>query len=184
MSTLTHPLQHVPRKDHDRRLRRSQRHCQHWRPNSHRSSLCCWHWWLAGEEEELTKLVECLDKAFTAYSMEISTETTKLMTNNTSGISTEIEVNGQKLEIVTSFEYLCSIITDEGSEPEILSRIARTAAALKRLKPVWNGRSISLKSKIRLTLPCHIHLSVCLRIINSHSRAPKKNTSHGNKVLP
>ena len=55
---------------------------------------------LAGEEE-LAKLAERLDKASTAYSMEISTEKTKLMTNNTSGISTEIKVNGQKLETVT-----------------------------------------------------------------------------------
>ena len=42
---------------------------------------------LAGEEKELEKLVERLDKASTAYSMEISVEKIKLMTNNTSGIS-------------------------------------------------------------------------------------------------
>ena len=46
--------------------------------------------------------------------MEISAEKIKLMTNNTSGINTEIKVNGQKLEIVTSFKYLGSVITDEG----------------------------------------------------------------------
>ena len=33
-------------------------------------------------------------------------------------------------------------------------------------------------------LPCHIHLSVRLWIVDPHSRAAKKNTSHGNKVLP
>ena len=37
---------------------------------------------LAGEEEELTKLVERLDKASTTYGMEISAEKTKLMTEN------------------------------------------------------------------------------------------------------
>ena len=67
---------------------------------------------LAGEEEELAKLVECLDEASTAYGMEISAEKTKLLTNNTSGIKTEIEVKGQKLETVTSFKYLGSVITD------------------------------------------------------------------------
>ena len=45
-------------------------------------------------------------------------------------------MNGQKLEIVTSFKYLGSVITYEGSKPEILSRIAQTTAALTRLKPV------------------------------------------------
>ena len=33
-------------------------------------------------------------------------------------------------------------------------------------------------------LPCYIHLSVCLLIIDPYSRAPKKNTSHRNEVLP
>ena len=76
----------------------------------------------------MANLVECLDKASTAYGMEVSAEKTKLMTNNTSGINTEIKVNGQKLEIVTSFKYLGSVITDVGSKPEILSRIEQTAA--------------------------------------------------------
>ena len=46
---------------------------------------------LAGEEEELANLVERLDKASTAYGMEISAERTKLKTKNTSGINTEIK---------------------------------------------------------------------------------------------
>ena len=91
---------------------------------------------LAGEEEELANLVERLDKASTAYSMDISAEKTKLMTNNTSGINKEIKVNGQKLETVTRFKYLGSVI--------------KTTAALTRLKPVWIDRCISLNSKTRL----------------------------------
>ena len=45
--------------------------------------------------------------------MEISAEKIKLMTNNTISINTEIKVNGQKLETVTSFKYLGSVLTDE-----------------------------------------------------------------------
>ena len=56
--------------------------------------------------------------------MEISAEKTKLMANNTGGINTEIKVNGQKLETVTRFKCRGSFITDEGSKPEIFSRIA------------------------------------------------------------
>ena len=72
-----------------------------------------------GEGEKLARLVERLDKASTAYGMETSAENTKLMTNNINGINTEIKVNGQKLETVTTFKYLGSVITDEGSTPEI-----------------------------------------------------------------
>ena len=118
---------------------------------------------LAGEEEELAKLVERLNKASTAYGMEISAEKTKLVTNNTSGTNTEIKVNGQKLKTVTSFKYLGSVITEEGTKPEILSRIAQATAALTRLKPVWIDKSISLPSKIRLThsLVTSIFLYAC-----------------------
>ena len=80
--------------------------------------------------------------------MEISAEKAKLTTKNTSGTNTEIKVNGQKLETVTSFKYLGPVINDEDSKPEILSRMAQTTAALTRLKPVWIDKSISFSSKI------------------------------------
>ena len=117
---------------------------------------------LAGEEE-LEKLVERLNKVSTAYGMEISAEKTKLLTNNTSGINTEIKVNGQKLETVTNFKYFGSVISDEGSKPDILSRIAQETAALTRLKPVLNDRSTSLSFMIRLmrSLVTFIFLYAC-----------------------
>ena len=85
------------------------------------------------------------------------------MTNNTSRINTEIKVNGQKLQTVTSFKYLGPVITDEGSKPEIFSRIAQTTAALTRLKPVRIDKSNSLSSKIPLmrSLVTSIFLYAC-----------------------
>ena len=46
----------------------------------------------AGEEEELPNSTERLDKASTAYDVEISAENTRLMTNNTIGMNTAIKV--------------------------------------------------------------------------------------------
>ena len=102
---------------------------------------------LARDEQELANLVERLEKISTSYGMEISAEKTKLMTNNTKCFSTEVKVNGQRFETVTSFRYLGSIITDEGSKPEILARIAQKTAALTRLKALWNDRNITVISK-------------------------------------
>ena len=95
--------------------------------------------------------------------MEISAEKTKLVTNNISGIDKEIKVNRQKLETVTNFKSLGSVITDEVSKPEILSKTAQATAALTRLKPVWNNRSIAISFKIRLvcSLVTSIFLYVC-----------------------
>ena len=41
------------------------------------------------------------------------------------------------METVTSFKYLGSVRADEGSQLEIISRIAQMTAALTMLKPVW-----------------------------------------------
>ena len=105
---------------------------------------------LAGSELELANLVKRLDKTSTAYGMQISAEKTKLMTNNTTGISSNIKINGEKLETVQSFKYLGAIVTDEGSMPEIRSRIAQTIAPLTKLKIIWDDKNIDLSSKFRL----------------------------------
>ena len=60
---------------------------------------------ITGEEEELTKLVERLEKPSTAYSMEIGGEKTKLITSN----NTEIKGNGQKFQTVTNFRYMLRV---------------------------------------------------------------------------
>ncbi|GFO50542.1 endonuclease-reverse transcriptase [Plakobranchus ocellatus] len=105
---------------------------------------------LAGNECELASLMEQLDKASSNFGMEISAEKTKIMANSKEPSKKEIKVNGQILKRVTKFKYLGSIITDEGSKPEILSRIAQTTAAVTKLKPIWNNKNISISSKIRL----------------------------------
>ena len=46
-----------------------------------------------------------------------------------------------------NFKYLRAIISNEGSNPEILSR---TTAALHRLKIIWRDQNISLASKVKL----------------------------------
>jgi len=93
--------------------------------------------------------------------MESSAEKTKLMTNNTDGINTDIKVNGEKLGTVKSFKYLGSVVPDEGSKPEILSRIAQTTATLTKLRPVWNERNIMLRSKVRLMRSLVISIFLC-----------------------
>ena len=67
--------------------------------------------------------------------MEINAEKTKVMANRT--FTNGILINGQKLEEVSIFKYLGAIITDEGSKPEILARMAQTTAALSKLKHIW-----------------------------------------------
>ena len=53
---------------------------------------------------------------------------------NTSGINKEITVSGQKLETITSFKYPVSVVADEGSKHEILSRITQTDSRIDKVE--------------------------------------------------
>ena len=71
------------------------------------------------------------------------------MTNSANGTQREINVKRQKLGTVTIFKYLGAIVSDDGSKPEVISRIAQATAALTKLKPLWRD-NISLESKVKL----------------------------------
>ena len=103
----------------------------------------------AEEEEEAGVLIDRLDRT-TRYKMEIGPDKTKVMTNNPNGFQREIKIKGQRLKEVENFTYLGAVISNEGSKPEILSRIAQTTAALSRLKIIWRGKNISRASKVKL----------------------------------
>ena len=117
----------------------------------------------AEKEQELVKLVYHLEEASTAYGIQISAEKTHLMTNNTNGVSTDMIIDNKKLETVRSFKYLGAIVSDEGSKPEVLPRIAKTTAAVTKLQVIWNDKNIIISSKIRLmhSLAMSIFLYAC-----------------------
>ena len=71
------------------------------------------------------------------------------MTNNANGIQREIKVKGQVLGTVTSVKYIGAVVSDDGSIPEILSRIAQATAAVTKLKPIWRDNNVSLGSKVK-----------------------------------
>ena len=102
------------------------------------------------KEEEAGVLVDRLDRTTIRYKMEIGPDKTKVMTNNPNGFQREIKIKGQRLEEVENFNYFRAIISNKGSKPEILSRIAQTTAALSRLKIIWRDKNISLASKVKL----------------------------------
>ena len=104
----------------------------------------------AEEEEEAGDLVNRLDTTTTRYKKEIGPDKTKVMTNNPNGFQREIKIKGQRLEEVENFKYLGAIISNKGSKPEILSRIAQTTTALSRLKILWRDKNISLASKVKV----------------------------------
>ena len=86
-----------------------------------------------------------------------------MMTNNTNGISTDITIDIKKLETFRTFKYLGGVVSDEGSKPEVMSRIVQTIAAVTKLKFIWNDKNIAISSKIRSmrSLAMSIFLYAC-----------------------
>ena len=141
---------------------------------------------LAKKKEEPFKLVNQLDKASTTCGMEISAEKTKLMTDNTRGISSDIRIGDQNLETVQSFKYLGSVMTDEGSKQEIINvqdcpNSWCTVKTQDRMERQEHCPQLQNQNDVLL---CHFNLTV--RVLNMHpcSTVREEDTRYRNEMLP
>jgi hypothetical protein len=69
---------------------------------------------MGGSNKELQDLTNRLEDRAGAYGMEVGTDKSKTMVNSTTNTQAEIFVNGQQLEEVDSFKFLCVILTKDG----------------------------------------------------------------------
>ena len=78
----------------------------------------------------------------------VTAEATRYCAN---GIQREIKVIGQKLGIVTSFRYFGAVVSLNGSNTKVGSRIAHATAALTKWKLICRDNNISgVRSKVKL----------------------------------
>ena len=119
-----------------------------------------------------------LDKASTSYCMEISAEKTSWRQNNTSGINSDWSQwteawDSHKLRVPgLSLNWWRFQAWDTLRDCTDNSGIDKAETSLE-----WQEYFSQLQDT-NDALPYHIHLPVCLWIMEPHSRAPKKNTSH------
>ena len=83
--------------------------------------------------------------------MEISTGNFKIMTNSTNNISAGISLNGEKLEAVTSFQYLGATLCEDGNcSAKVNMMFTSAMAALARLNRSWRCNTNSFASIFKL----------------------------------
>ena len=88
------------------------------------------------------------------------------------------------LSFSSLLSFLCFLHSWTGSKPEALHSSTDNSSIDKiETSSEWQEYFSQFQDTTD-ALHCHIHLPVCLWIMDPHSRAPKKNTSHGNEVLP
>ena len=124
------------------------------------SAFCGWRFLLKKSQMQIGR----------SFGVEINAEKTKVMTYNAEGIRGDIRINDKRLETVNQLKSLGAIVTDEGSKPEILLRIAQATHAMSQLKIIWKDKNISLWTKIRpmCTLVLSIFLHACKTLTLTH----------------
>lgn len=61
------------------------------------------------------------------------------------------QINGEEIETVTEFQYLGSIVTEDGGAgTDVKSRIKKANFAFIQLYAIWKARDISTKTKLRI----------------------------------
>ena len=104
----------------------------------------------AEEEEEAGVLIDRLDRTTTWYKNGDRSRQDKSDDKQPKWFPKIDQDKRSEARRSENFKYLGAIISNEGSKPEILYRIAQTTAALSRLKIMWRDKNISLVSKIKL----------------------------------
>ena len=102
------------------------------------------------------------------------------MTNSAQPITTKITVSGKELETVDHFQYLATIICEEGSKTKILTNSNSNS---KTEDHIWRDRNIPLGTKVKLqpTLFISIMLYACA-VMDTECRHTKGDPSGRNEM--
>ena len=109
---------------------------------------------LAGSEEELIVLTSSLHKTSLKFGMELNADKCKIMITGGKDErhgQVNIRIDDRNVEVVDSFCYLGSYITDDcKSTRDVKARLAMALDKMTQLNTIWKNKKVSTKSKIRL----------------------------------
>ena len=110
---------------------------------------------VAHSESTLQTMMEHLSQACKAFSLEISTKKTVILTQDGTPQG-NIMLDNKPLGIVKKFCYLGSTTTSTTSlDEEISARIGKAATAFGKLnKRAWNNKMLTIKTKTRIYEEC------------------------------
>jgi len=100
--------------------------------------------------DELQENLKQLNEAGEASGLKINIQKTITMVFGQENIIEELMINSTRIENVTEFVYLSSLLTwDNDCSKEIKRRIARATGAMAGLKKIWNSTYIiSVRTKL------------------------------------
>ena len=103
---------------------------------------------LAGRKEDLAELIKRLRRESEKAGLYFNIKKTKIMT--TAEWET-FEIDGEEIQVVTSFSFLGSMIEREGRcETEVRRRIILGKSAMQGMGKIWRDRHVSMETKAGL----------------------------------
>ena len=103
---------------------------------------------LAGTNKDLIELVGRVRRASEKAGLYLNVGKTKVVTTGDIG---EVTVDGKDIEVVTTFVFLGTLITEDGlCEKEVRRRIAMGKAAMGGLTSIRKDRGVTLETKVKL----------------------------------
>ena len=106
---------------------------------------------MAESEEELKSLLMKVKEESEKIALKLNIQKTKIIT---SGPITSKQIDGEIMETVTDFIFLCSKITADGDcSHEIKRRLLLGRKAMTNLDSIFKSRDITLPTKVHLVKP-------------------------------
>ncbi|GFN80433.1 endonuclease-reverse transcriptase [Plakobranchus ocellatus] len=104
---------------------------------------------LSTTTEGLEKLIKAVKEHSEQKGLHLNVKKTKIMDIDKCKKEARIQIEGEEIERVKSFEYLGARIEANGkTTPEIRRRLARATAKLQKMEKIWKGQDVHTKVRI------------------------------------
>ncbi|VDO54323.1 unnamed protein product [Schistosoma margrebowiei] len=105
---------------------------------------------LSQTQQQMQEKTNSVAAASAAVGLNIHKGKSKVLRYNTA-CTDPITIDGEDLEDVRTFTYLCSIIDGHSvSDADVKVRIGRAKAAYLQLRNIWNSKQLSTNTKVRI----------------------------------
>ena len=130
---------------------------------------------LSSKQDHMQEKTNRLSHYASQTGLQINAKKTQEMRLNTTS-NTRLVTEGMEIEQVDNFTYLGSIVsTQDPTQKDIKSRLAKARSAFQRLRPVWKSKQYSRKTKIRIynsnVKSILLYGSECWRVTKSDMRS-------------
>lgn len=130
---------------------------------------------IAESPEQLQELTDKVNESSKRFGLKINVSKTKVMTIGKSHKELNINLEHDKLEQVTEFVYLGSLVSEDGeSRRDIQRRTSLASAMVGKLNKIWRSNSISIKTKVKvyetIVIPVFLYGAECWRLRKTDER--------------